>query len=351
MKIENFEDRVIKKFGRDRVKINEPMSPHTTFRIGGPADFYFEARNGEEVQNSIKLCLDYSLPYFVLGVGANLLVGDKGIRGLVVRPMINTMEVVGPFSSQEAHPKARLNEHYQAYDQDQYLKFDDLDINEPSPDTLVRIGAGVSLPVLISWTLELGLTGLQNFAGIPASVGGCLYNNIHGGSHLFDEFVHEVVILDKEGEILKVPHSQMDFSYDQSRLQKTRETVLEIVLALSHGDAERARRVRLEWLQRKLKVQPQKDCPGCVFKNISLQEAEKIGAPTVATAWIIDQGLRLKGTNVGGVKISEKHANFFVNNGTGTARDVLELIKICKQKAKEKFGIDLLEEIQMVGDF
>lgn len=345
--------KILKFFDGERIKINEPMSRHTTFRIGGPADFYFEAGTSEEVQEALKLCRDHHIPYLVVGVGANLLVADKGIRGLVIRPMMNQMEVLGPFQPDEAAPR-RIGEsggHYKSYDENQYLKFDDLEMAEPPADTLIRVGSGVVLPQLVIWSLEQNLTGLQNFVGIPASIGGCLYNNIHGGTRLFDEFVHELILVDQAGRPNRVPHDEMAFAYDYSRLQKTKETVLEIILKLPHGNIERARRVRLEWLKRKLKVQPQKDCPGCVFKNISPGEAQRIGAPTVAAGWVLDIGLSLKGTRIGGVKISEKHANFFVNDGTGTATDVLALIQICKEKAKKRLDLDLVEEIQMVGEF
>lgn len=347
-----FEEDLISAFGADRIKKDEPMSRHTTFRIGGPADFYFEAKTTSEVQKALKLCRDEGLSYLVVGVGANLLVGDKGIRGLVIRPLINEMRIIGPLElSKGTHLRPRpASGHYRSYDEDLYLKFDDLEMEEPGPDTLVRVGAGAVLPQLIAWSLEQNLTGLQNFAGIPASVGGCLYNNIHGGTHLFDEFVHEVILLDRKGRPARLSRPEMEFAYDQSRLQRSGEIVLEAILKLSHGDIERARRVRLEWLKRKLKVQPQKDCPGCIFKNLTPETAQKIGAPTVAAGWVIDIGLGLKGTQIGGIKISEKHANFFVNDGAGTAADVLELIEICKQKAKEKFDLDLREEVQIVGE-
>ena len=340
------------RLGEERVRTDELMSRHTTFRIGGPADYYFEARSVEEIQKALKLCRDNDLPYLVVGVGANLLVGDKGIRGLVIRAMMNEMKIVGSFNPpKESFSEVKTPIHYKSFDENQYLKFDDLETNEPPKDTLVRVGAGALLPQLIIWSLEQGLTGLQNFAGVPASVGGCLYNNIHGGTRLFDEFVHEVILLNKKGRPARLSRQEMEFSYDQSRLQATHEIVLEAILKLSHGDVERARRVCREWLKRKLKVQPQKDCPGCIFKNLTAEMAQKIGAPTVAAGWVIDQGLGLKGFKIGGVKISEKHANFFINDGSGRACDVLSLIQLCKERAKSKFGLDLTEEIQLVGEF
>ena len=344
--------KITSVLGAGQVRLSESMAKHTTFRIGGPAKIFFESRNPEEIKKAVGLCQENKMPYFVLGTGANLLVGDKGISGLVIRPSNNLVEVVG-LPGRTVSPEGSKSSvaHYQPFETHKYLRFDDLDFPEPEPDTLVRVGAGVSLPVLVSWTLGKGLTGLQNFAGIPASIGGAIYNNIHGGTKLFDQFVERTTLLGEDGRIAVVGHGEMDFRYDHSRLQNTREIVLEATLRLAHGDINRARWVREEWLKRKLKIQPQTNCPGCIFKNLSPQEAERIGAPTVGVGWVIDVGLNLKGMKVGGISISEKHANFFVNDGHGRASDVLELIEICRQKAREKFSLSLAEEIQKVGDF
>ncbi len=339
------------RLGKDRVKFNELMRAHTNFRIGGPADAFYEARTVEEVKNALKASKDLNISNFILGVGANILVGDKGIRGLVIKMSNNYMEVVGPLpGGTKGLPKSEQT-HYKSFDTDHYLKFDDLDMVEREADTLVKSGAGVSLPVLISWTLTQGLTGLQNFSGIPSSVGGSVYNNIHGGTKLIDQFIDKVVLLDTDGNLKEVAHDDMEFSYDLSRVQKSEEVIVEVIFKLSHGDVERAEWVRREWLKRKLRLQPQKNCPGCIFKNISKEDAKRIEAPTVAAGWVLDIGLNLKGEKVGGVSVSPQHANFFVNDGTGKASDVTELINICKTKAKGKYGLELVEEIQRVGEF
>lgn len=339
------------RLGKDRVKFNELMSAHTNFRIGGQADSFYEAKTVEEIREALKAGKDLGIPYFILGIGANILVGERGIRGLVIRMSNNYMEVIGPLTvGTKGLPKSEQT-HYQSFDTTHYLKFDDLDLVEKEADTLVKSGAGVSLPVLISWTLTQGLTGLQNFSGIPSSVGGAVYNNIHGGTKLIDQFIDKVVLLDTDGTLKEVSHDEMAFSYDSCRVQKSKEVVVEVVFKLSHGDVEKAEWVRREWLKRKLRLQPQKNCPGCIFKNISKEDAVRIGAPTVAAGWVLDIGLNLKGKKVGGVSVSPQHANFFVNDGTGKASDVLSLIDLCKKLAKDKFDLDLNEEIQKVGEF
>lgn len=351
MKEEALRTALVKEFGPDRVKSQEVMSRHTTFRIGGPADLYFEARSVEEIQRALSLSQEFNCPHFILGLGANLLVGDRGIRGLVIRPMLSELKIVGPHQPvEETSRQVGSSGHYKSYDDNHYLKFDDLEMVEPEPDTLIRAGAGFSLPLLIMKTIELRLTGLQNFAGIPASVGGAVYNNVHGGTRLLDEFIHQVVVLDKLSRVATVNHDEMAFGYDESRVQQSGEVVLTVDFKLSHGDVAKAEWVRSEWIRRKFKVQPQTHCPGCIFKNLTVAQAQKIGAPTVAAGWVLDVGLGLKGVSVGGISVSAKHANFFVNSGQGKASEVLQLIRLCQERAKEKFGLDLKEEIQIVGE-
>lgn len=350
MKMEMIKQQLENLLGPGKVETNVSMSGKTYFRLGGKADFYFEAVSREDLEKVVRWAEKAEFTYCVFGLGANLLVGDRGIRGLVIKVANTDFEIIGPYENGEL-ARGALSSHYQSFDTKKYLKFDDLDTPEPPPDTLVRVGAGVSLSYLIGFTLENGLTGLQYFSGIPSTVGGCVYNNVHGGTKLFDQFVDRVVLINKNGKVEEVSGKEMEFSYDYSRVQKTGEIVVEVYLKLSHGDKERAKIVRDEWLKRKLKVQPQINCSGCIFKNLTKAEAERIGAPTVSAGWILDVGLGMKGTRIGGVVISEKHANFFVNTGTGAAADVLALIDLAKNKTKEKFNLDLEEEIQKVGEF
>lgn len=350
MKTEMIKQQLENLLGPGRVGINVPMSGKTYFRLGGSADFYFEARCREDLEKAVGWAQKSGVNYCVFGLGANLLVGDRGIRGLVIKIANNDLEITGPYLS-DRRDQAGGSSHYHPFDTDKYLKFDDLDSPETAPDTLVRVGAGISLSYLIGWTLERGLIGLQYFAGIPSTIGGCVYNNIHGGTKLFEQFIDRVVLLNKNGQIEEVAGKKMEFSYDYSRIQKTGEIIVEVFLKLSHGDTARAKAVRDEWLKRKLKVQPQINCSGCIFKNLTPEEAANIGAPTVSAGWVLDIGLGLKGTRIGGVEISDKHANFFVNTGTGTAADVLALIALAKEKTRKKYNLDLQEEIQKVGEF
>lgn len=336
-------------FGKGRIKTDIPMRSKTYFRIGGNADYYFEPENLLELKSVLKLCKDTGVPFFILGLGANVLVGDKGIRGMVIRVANKLMGVIGPFSEKRSEIREKIT-HYRPIDTEKYLRFEDLDDGELAPDTLIRAGAGVSLSHLIDWSLKKGLTGLQYFSGIPSTVGGCIYNNVHGGTRLFSQYVESVVLVDHLGVVKKVEASEMDFSYDFSRIQKTKEIVFEVYLKLQHGDIERARLVRDEWLKRKLKVQPQVYCSGCVFKNLSEDDARKAGSPTVSAGWLLDVGLGLKNKKIGGIEISPRHANFFVNTGSGTAKDVIELIEYVKKAAKDKFDITLEEEVQLVGE-
>lgn len=350
MKTETTKQELETILGSGKVEINVPMSGKTYFRLGGCADFYFEARSRNDLEKAVRWAEKAGISYCVFGLGANLLVGDRGIRGLVIKVANNDFEILGSYKGDEEKPTVGSS-HYQSFDTKNYLEFDDLETVEPLPDTVVRVGAGVSLSHLIGLTLEQGLTGLQYFSGIPSTVGGCIYNNIHGGTKLFNQFVDRVVLLERNGNIKEVQEKEMEFSYDYSRVQKTGEVVFEVYLKLSHGDVARAKMVRDEWLKRKLKVQPQINCSGCIFKNMTTAEAARIGAPTVSVGWVLDVGLGMKGTRIGGIEVSDKHANFFVNNGSGTAADVLTLIDLAKERAKKRFNLDLYEEIQKVGEF
>lgn len=341
----------LKSLGENRLRKNVWMRDRTYFRIGGVADFYYEAKTTAELVATLRLCREEGIPFFVMGLGSNILVGDKGVRGLVIKVANSDLEIVGPYVAAKPVPVRPRSGHFQTADTKNYLRFDDLEGEEPLPDTLVRVGAGVPLFHLIDWTLERGLTGLQYFAGIPSSLGGCVYNNIHGGTKLFDQWVQTVTLWNEGGQIKEVSHDDLAFAYDYCRIQKTGEIILAATLKMAHGDVEKAKAVRDEWQGRKARIQPQINCSGCIFKNLSEAEAKRIGAPVVSAGWVIDMGLGLKGTKIGGIEISQKHANFFVNDGTGKASDVLALMELVKEKVKEKFNLDLQEEIQRVGEF
>lgn len=334
------------------VKENVSLADYTTFKIGGPADFFYTAKTEKDLLGAIRAARHSGIPFFILGRGSNVLFDDEGFRGLVVRNLVSGLKIVRRFKPRHA-AFAKSDAHYHPADEKKYLQFADLDYVQEPFDTEVEVFSGNSLQHLVQWSLENNLTGLQWFAGIPGSVGGGVVYNVHGGTKLLADYLKNITLIDSAGRRKKIRleknrEQKKSFAYDQSFLQKEKSVILKITLWLSHGDVARARQVYQEWWQRKLKVQPQTRVAGSIFRNFSLNTAKKAGAPTGSAGWFIDQ-CGFKGERVGGVQVSEKHANFFVNLGGATANDVKKLISLVKKSVKKRFGVTLREEILILG--
>lgn len=339
--------KIIEKLGKNRVQQNEPLSSHTTFKIGGPADLFYEAKTTEEITKAVNLAREFEVPYFVLGGGSNLLVSDEGFRGLVIKNSASGMKILGELEKPKIVGSKRKAPHGAA-DPKKYLKVDDLDYQDEPLVVRVRVCSGTPLQRFIRWCFDNGFTGLQLFAGIPGTIGGAVISNIHGYTRLFSDYVGSVSVIDNKGLLKRVDVDKIAFGYDFSDISRKYLAVVDVDVLLARGNVAKAKSVYDEWWSRKLKVQPQKNCPGSIFKNISEEKAKQVGAPTPSVGWFIDQ-CGLKGKTVGGATVSEMHANFIVNKGNATAADVIALIKLIKEKVKEKFDIILQEEIKLVG--
>ncbi len=299
------------RLGRDRVKVSEPLSQHTTYRVGGPADLFYEAQTVDELVHAVKLARSLHLPFFILGLGANILVGDKGIRGLVVKNRCAGIEFKG---------RGR-----------------------------VVAESGAVVADLIEQTKAGGLSGLEHFAGIPSTVGGALWQNLHflAPDRNRTVFVEEVLlgatILTEEGDVIEVGKDYFSFGYDESVLHHRKDVVLKAAFELvpaSVADIQQIVDENLRWRAEKHPDLRQFPSAGSVFRQI-----EGLGAGR-----LIDQ-CGLKGFTIGRAQVSPKHANFIVNLGGASASDVVQLIQLCKEKVKERFGAELTEEIRMVGEF
>lgn len=284
------------------IKFNEPMSQHTSFRIGGPADIFIEVGDEEELRKIVSLCNQFHTQYFILGGGANLLVRDKGIRGIVIK-------LVGKFKMVKVS------------------------------DGGILAGAGISLSRLVNWASAKGLSGLEFAVGIPGTVGGAVVGNAGAVGKSIGEYITTVRVMDKQGvEIKKLPPKDCGFSYRNSRLKKYIILEVEILLTKSKicsivDSVER-------YKQKRGNTQPIKaKSAGCIFKNPHGNFAGKL----------IDKA-GLKGLRIGGAYISHKHANFILNDGTATATDILNLIATIKEKVVDRFGVTLEEEIIIVGE-
>ena len=300
-------------FGADRVPANVALAPYTTFRVGGPAEYLFEPRTSEEILTALTIARAAGMPVTLLGGGSNVLVSDRGIRGLVMRPRGGDVRAVD-----EGH---------------------------------VRADAPVTINGLVRWTINHGRAGLEAWAGTPGTVGGAIFGNAHFGGRLISEFVSEVRLATRDAATLDVPVKEMAFDYDRSRLQQSGEVLLWAVFRVSPGDPAALRATARASLAYRKRTQPL-DTPsaGCIFQNPQ-RDRDHVpdGIPWSAGALVDRAGL--KGAVVGGARVSPTHGNFVVNEGSATAGDIRRLIEMCKRQVRERFGVDLREEIVYLGEF
>src|SRR3989344_5016419 len=292
------------------IQTNVILAPYTTYKIGGPADYFFVATNKEDLINVVKEARKNNIKYFVLGTGANILVSDKGFRGLVIKNEADN------------------------------ITFDNHSVVAES---------GVIIKDLIKITSDKGLSGLEHFAGIPSTVGGAIWQNLHFLSPdrtktvFIEDIIENVEILDEENSILNVNKDFFNFDYDYSILLDRNLLVTEVTFRLVSKEKELVQKQIEENLKWRNEKQPQlEQFPSCgsVFKKI-----EGVGAGR-----LIDKA-GLKGYKIGGAKVSEKHANFLVNTGNATAQDVCDLIKLIQEKVFTETGHKLQTEIGFVGEF
>lgn len=296
-----------------RLKRNEPLGQYTTFRIGGPADLFYDATSADDLAGAVSAARDLGIEYFVLGLGANILVGDKGFRGLVIR---NTSS---------------------------HLKF--LDRGR------LWVESGAVMARLIPQAVERGLSGLEHYVGIPSTVGGAVWQNLHflspAPARERTMFIAEVFdtaeLLTYDGQRKVVDRDYMHFGYDTSTLHKQRDIALAVTFQLEQGDTAVMHRImqeNLSWRGGKHPWLEYHPSAGSIFKKI-----EGVGAGR-----LIDQ-VGLKGFRHGDAQISHIHANIMVNLGKATAKDVRELIAIAQSRVRDQFGQNLEPEIGFIGEF
>jgi len=299
----------------DRARTGEVLAPYTTFRIGGPADLFFEPRSADELADAILAARRLGVPFFLLGLGANILIGDRGFRGLVIRNQARGIEIF------------------------------------PERDQVRAESGAVVYPDLITATIDRGLSGLEHYVGIPSTVGGALWQNLHFLSPaparertmFIAEVTREAEILTAEGERRTVGAGWFEFGYDTSVLHHRPDVVLAATFQLAPDDPERLRRIAAENLEWRMERHPPLDTEpsaGSIFKKI-----EGIGAGR-----LIDE-CGLKGTRIGGAMVTRRHANIFVNAGGATAADVRALIAHVQEVVERRTGYRLEPEISFVGEF
>lgn len=283
--------------------IDEPMSRHTSFKIGGPADLMAMPSDEGELCALLKRAKENSIPVTLVGNGSNLLVRDKGIRGLVIKlgNMLNTIEV---------------------------------DANS------ITFGSGVSLALASKKAAELGLTGMEFAVGIPGSIGGAVYMNAGAYDGEMSNVVTAVRVVDGDGNVKILTKEEMCFGYRKTVLQGSGLIVTAVTVSLAEGNVAEILAKMADFSQRRTSKQPlELPSAGSMFKR----------PPGYFAGTLIDQ-TGLKGYTVGGAQISTKHAGFVVNIGGATAADVLQLIKDVQAKVKAAHGVELHPEVLIIGE-
>ncbi|MBQ7986388.1 MAG: UDP-N-acetylmuramate dehydrogenase [Clostridia bacterium] len=285
------------------IKKNELLKNHTSFKIGGPADEFAEVYNEEELKELIEYAKNKGIPYTIMGNGSNLLVSDKGIRGLVIKLAkgFDSVEVQG--------------------------------------DKIIA-KAGILLSKLANVALENGLSGLEFASGIPGTLGGAIYMNAGAYGGEMKDVVGKVTYL-SNGEIKTAEKGELDFGYRHSRFSGKEDIVLSAEILLEKADKTEIRAKMDDFKERRCSKQPlSMPSAGSTFKRPEGYFAGKL---------IEDAGL--KGKAIGGAQVSEKHSGFVVNTGDATCQDVLDLIKFIQDTVYDKFKVKLETEVKMLGEF
>lgn len=328
----NFAEEFTKVFGKERLLLNEILARYTTMRLGGTADYFFRAKKTEELVTAVRLALKYEIKYTVIGGGTNLLVTDKGYRGLVIKNETANIKFRGVRGGRLE--KNKLKSIYNT--------------------VFLEVDSGIGINRLVRYAIDQGYGGLESFLGQPGTVGGAVWINAHNIS--LNKFIGELCaggkVLTKKGEIIEVDNGYFKFDYDHSSLQSTNNILLTAIFKLNIADKEKMWQEATQVLNYRKNTQPQGTySAGCVFRNISKSEALRLATPgyTVSTGYLIDS-LRLKGYKIGNAQISESHGNFIINKGQAKTQDVMELLDFIKLKVFERFGVKLKEEISILGE-
>lgn len=328
-----------------KIEKNIPLKLHTTYKVGGIADFFAIAQSKEDIINLIRFAKEKDYPITIIGGGSNILVSDKGIRGLVIKNLYKEINILDTKAD-----NIKIKNSDPRYQDGEYFEFSDLESEYIDyKKTLVNISSGVILQYLINDSLSKDLCGLEYFTAIPGTFGGAIFNNIHGGTKFIGDLLYTAEIIDINGNIQNVEKDFFDFSYDYSVLHKNRDILLSAKLILFKGDSDKSKENAKEWFKRKKSIQPILPSAGSVFRNLTNDEKEMLGAPVSSAGWVIEQ-CNLKGFKIGGAQVYEKHANWIVNLGFATQKDISQIIDVVQTTVYEKFKIQLLPEIIFKGE-
>lgn len=309
VKLMNRVDKIVQGFrslGITNIIRDTPLSVHSTWRIGGPADLLVEPENAEQVSDTIMLLVELQVPYVVIGNGSNLLFEDLGLRGVVVK--------IARYLS--------------------FVRIDDVNVSGEAGVPVCRLAMKVG---------KVGLTGIEHIVGIPGTLGGLVAMNGGSQRQSIGEVVIDVTVAKADGQLARIPLKDCDFCYRSSSFQKSKDVIIEVSMKLQSGDASDIHRKMLEILRNRRNKFPRHE-PNCGSVFISDPAMyEEIGPP----GKVIEEA-GCKGWSVGGAQVSQKHANFIVNRGKAHSQDVISLIGKVRRKIHERVGVWLRCEVKHV---
>lgn len=282
------------------LRTNQSLAVLSTFNIGGPADFFYEAKNEKDLVSLVELTQKKKIPFIIIGGGSNFLFDDLGFRGLVIKMADDSLKI-----GQEGK---------------------------------IIVGAGMILNKLVNFCTQKGFSGLEFAAGVPGTIGGAVVGNAGAWQESIGEKVLRAKVLDKEGKIEWLEQKDCQFEYRESLFKKESLIILSVELLLKQEDSQIIKQKVEENLNKRLS-QPKEPSAGSVFIN-----------PKPDSAGVMIEKCGLKGYQIGGAKISDQHANFIINIGGAKTSDVLELIALAKKKVKQQFGLDLKTEIKFLKE-
>jgi len=281
------------------VKTNEPLAPRTWFRLGGPAEYFAEPQDLDQLAELVRRCRENDIPVRMLGGGSNLLVSDAGVPGLVIHlsaPMFAEISVQGD---------------------------------------AITAGAGAKLGHVVSHAVRDGLAGLEALVGIPGTVAGAIHGNAGSRGGDIGQWTTKVTLMTDTGEIVERGKSELVFAYRQSNLDDL--VILQACFALDRDDPdELARRMQKLWIMKKAEQPMGHQSAGCIFKN-----------PRGMSAGMLIEQAGLKGTRIGGAEVSDRHANFIVAEPTATSQDVMRLIELVRSRVMDRLSVELELEIEI----
>ncbi|MBI5733969.1 MAG: UDP-N-acetylmuramate dehydrogenase [Candidatus Kerfeldbacteria bacterium] len=309
----------------EKLLVNEPLKDHTNFKIGGPAKYFFTAATADELVKAYQVARELKIPVIILGGGTNVLVSDQGFAGLVIKV------------------------------KNQDYKIDGLKVVSD---------AGVNLGFLVQKTVAVGLSGFEPLVGVPGSVGGAVYGNagLPGAVQGFiGDWVKAVTVF-RENKVVRVPAAECQFAYRDSLFKYNSDIILSAEFELMAGDKAASQELVKKYISARQNQPYHLPSSGCVFTNVPIVDASEIkqkfpqeekleqfiARGQLPASWLIDQA-GLKGKTMGGIQISGQHANYLVNVGGARAEDVVMMISYIKQQVRDKFGIQLQEEVRYLG--